>query len=262
MPLKAKDGAKKIRALVVDDEPIAREGLRMHIAAEADMEVIGECANGLEAVRAIEEHAPDLVFLDVQMPGLDGFGVLEAIGAEQMPAVVFVTAYDQYALKAFEVHALDYLLKPFDHERFQKAIERARMEIQKETSRDVNTRLLALLENLRSEQRHLERLVIKAGGRIFFMNVDEIDWIEAADNYVKLHAGSETHLLRETVNNMESRLDPEKFVRIRRSTIIHINRIKELRPLPNGEYTVVLRNGTELSSSRRYRGRLSNILGA
>jgi two-component system LytT family response regulator len=252
---------KKIRALVVDDEPIAREGIRMHIAAETDVEIVGECANGLEAVRAIEEQAPDLVFLDVQMPGLDGFGVLEAVGAEKMPAVVFVTAYDRYALRAFEVHALDYLLKPFDAERFQKALGRARHEIQDEASREVNTRLLALLENLSHAGKYLERLVVKTAGRIFFMNVDEIDWIEAADNYVKLHAGSETHLVRETVNNMESRLDPQKFVRIRRSTIVHINRIKELRPSPNGEYTVVLRNGVELTSSRRYRGRLGHLLG-
>jgi two-component system, LytTR family, response regulator len=252
---------KKIRALLVDDEPIAREGLRVYLSAETDVEVIGECSNGLEAVTAIEGERPDLIFLDVQMPGLDGFGVLETIGAERMPAVVFVTAYDQYALKAFEVHALDYLLKPFDRERFQKALERARHEIRKEASREVNTRLLALLENLRRGEKYLERLVIKTAGRIFFMNVDEIDWMEAADNYVKLHAGSETHLLRETVNHMESRLDPQKFVRIRRSTIVQINRIRELRPTHGAEYTVTLRNGVELTSSRRYRGRLAEILG-
>lgn len=252
---------KKIRALVVDDEPIAREGVRMYLAAEADVEVAGECSNGLEAVVAVSELAPDLIFLDVQMPGLDGFGVVEAVGVEHMPAVIFVTAYDRYALRAFEVHALDYLLKPFDAERFQKAMTRARALIQKETSREVSTRLLALLENLRGEHRYLERLVIKSSGRIFFMNVDEVDWIEAADNYVKLHAGREAHLVRETLNNMESRLDPEKFVRIRRSSIVNIDSIKELRPLQGGEYNVVLRSGTELTSSRRYRGRLGSILG-
>jgi two-component system LytT family response regulator len=252
---------KKIRALVVDDEPIAREGIRMHVEQEPDVEIVCECANGLDAVRAIEEYAPDLVFLDVQMPGLDGFGVLEAVGVERMPAVVFVTAYDRYALKAFEVHALDYLLKPFDAERFQKAMGHARRAIQDETSRAVNTRLLALIENLRQPERYLERLVIKTAGRIFFMSVDEIDWIEAADNYVKLHSASETHLLRETVNNLESRLDPQRFVRIRRSTIVSIDRIKELRPITGGEYSVLLKSGVELVSSRRYRGRLANLLG-
>jgi two-component system LytT family response regulator len=260
---------KIIRVLIVDDEPIAREGIRMHLEGEPGMTIIGECANGLEAVAVLQEASPDLLFLDVQMPGLDGFEVLEAVGVEAMPTVIFVTAYDRYALRAFEVHALDYILKPFDGERFQKALQRARAHIERASSTDVNTRLLALLEDLKaghkhldiSGQKYLERLVIKTAGRIFFMSTHEIDWIEAADNYVKLHTGREAHLLRETMNGLEGRLDPHKFLRIRRNTMVNIERIRELRTHLSGEYAVILRNGTELVSSRRYRKKLSAMLG-
>lgn len=252
--------AAKLRVLIVDDEPIARRGIRKQLDASADVEVIGECSNGLEALCAIEEKAPDLVFLDVQMPEMDGFGLLEAIGAEKMPAVIFVTAYDRYALQAFEVNAVDYLLKPFDGERFQKALDRARMRL-KEGSADVSHRLMSLLEGLHKTRKHLERLVIRSSGRIFFLQVEEVDWIEAAENYVHLHVGRESHLLRETVNGLEGRLDPDKFVRIRRSAIVNINHIKELHPLFKGEYAIILKNGTELVSSRRYRKKLSSILG-
>ena len=251
----------KIKVLIVDDEPIARRRIRRQIENNADFEITGECKNGLEAVLTIQEQKPDLVFLDVQMPEMDGFSVLETISAqkEAMPAVIFVTAYDRYAIKAFEVNAVDYLLKPFDDERFQKALNRAQAQIQ---NNNTNERLLDLLETLKkTPQKYIERLAIKSAGRIFFLMVEEIDWIESADNYVRLHVGRESHLLRETVNGLEKKLDPDRFLRIRRSTIVNIKQIKELHPLFNGEYAIILKNGNELTSSRRYRKNLSILLG-
>lgn len=255
----------KIRTLIVDDEPIARWGIRSQLEGEPEIEIIGECANGVEAVAAIEEQAPDLVFLDVQMPGLDGFGALAAIGAaigvERLPEVIFVTAYDKYALKAFEVHAVDYLLKPFSRERFLDALQRARNNLRRQDTAEINRRLLALLKDQQSQTAYLERLVIKSGGRIFFLDVSEVDWIETADNYVRLHVGKQSHLLRETMSHLESKLDPKQFIRIRHSVIVNIKRIRELRPLINGEYVFLLRDGSELTSSRRYRKKLNTLLG-
>ncbi len=251
----------KIRALIVDDEPLARQRLRALLESESDIEVVGECTDGQEAVAAIREHAPDLLFLDVQMPKLDGFRVLETIGPEQMPVTIFVTAFDRYALRAFEVHALDYLLKPFDRKRFQKAMGRARAQLQTEQSRDVDPRLQALAEGVQSGRRPLERLVIKAGGRVFFLRTDEIDWIEAAGNYVRVHSGGEAHLLRETMNGLEARLDATKFLRIHRSTMVHVERIQELQPWFHGDYVVILRDGTQLTLSRSYRQRLQEFFG-
>jgi two-component system LytT family response regulator len=250
------------RALIVDDEPLARERIRALLNDEPDVQIIGECANGHEAIISIEQQRPDLIFLDVQMPELDGFGVLEALGPKHLPAVIFVTAYDQYALRAFDVHALDYLLKPFDRERFKKALERARTQIGRERSGDIDRRLLALLKDIKAEPKALERLVIKSTGRVFFLKTEEIDWIEAAGNYVRLHAGRDSHLLRETMNALEARLDPDKFLRIHRSTIINIERIKELHPLFRGEHIVILRDGTRLTLGRGYRDRLQEILGS
>jgi two-component system LytT family response regulator len=198
-----------------------------------------------------------LVFLDVQMPGLNGFDVLEAVGAKRMPRVIFVTAYDQYALRAFEVHALDYLLKPFDGERFVEALTRARTQIRRES---IDDRLLDLLADLKTRQKYTERVVIKSAGRIFFLSVEEIDWIESADNYVRLHVGRDSHLLRETINGLEKKLDPDGFLRIRHSTLVNVKGIKELHPLFNGEFAVIMRNGTELISSRRYRKKLISFL--
>jgi two-component system LytT family response regulator len=259
---------EKIRALIVDDEPLARERIRALLEGEPYVEVIGECADGDAAVTAISEQKPDLVFLDVQMPEVDGFEVLEALarggdGGARLPAVIFVTAYDQYALRAFDVNALDYLLKPFDRERFQKAMTRARTQIQGERyGSDINGRLLALLKEIKTEPKALERLVVKAAGRVFFLKCEEIDWIEAAGNYVRLHAGRDSHLLRETMNALEARLDPDKFLRIHRSTIINIERIKELHPLFRGEHVVILRDGTRLTLGRGYRDRLQQLLGS
>jgi two-component system, LytTR family, response regulator len=251
---------QKIRTIIVDDEPLARRGIRAQLEEESDFEIIAECRNGLEAVAAIQKEAPDLVFLDVQMPELDGFGVLETLGSEQLPTVIFVTAYDRYALRAFEVHALDYMLKPLDPERFAQTLERARLQIERKDIRDLNRRLQTLLDDLKAATKHADRLVIKAGGRIVFLNVSEIDWIEAADNYVRLHVGRESHLMRETLSNLEKRLDPIRFARVHRSTIINVQRIKELYPLFRGEYEIVLKDGTRVSSGRNYRERLQELL--
>ena len=255
-----------LRTLIVDDEPIARRGIRQQLQTERDIEIVGECGNGREAVAAIRELSPDLVFLDVQMPLLDGFGVIESLGDDAMPIVVFVTAYDEHAIRAFEVNALDYLLKPVDPERFQKTLARAREQATGSETKHLNQKLSALLQSLgefqpkAAQPAYLERIAVKKEGRVLFLSVDQLDWLRAQGNYVELHAGSETHLLRETMDGMESKLDPRKFLRLRRSTIVQVERIKELRPLFNGEYEVLLKDGTQLVSSRRYRQNLDALL--
>jgi two-component system LytT family response regulator len=252
-----------VRALIVDDEPLARQRLRTLLKGESDIDIVGECSDGHEAVAAVRELKPDLLFLDVQMPVLDGFGVLEVLGPEQLPAVIFVTAYDLYAIRAFEVNALDYLLKPFDRDRFRKALSRAREQITKESSSS-GEQLGALLDEVQTARggRHtLERLVIKSGGRVFFLRAEEIDWIEAAGNYLRLHVGNDMHLLRDTMNNLEARLHPDKFLRIHRSTMVNLERVKELQPWFHGDYKVILLDGTELTLSRSYRPKLKSLLG-
>ena len=251
----------RIRTLVVDDEPIARERVLSLLQQEDDVEVVGECGDGAQAVSAIQHQVPDLVFLDVQMPGVDGFGVIEAIGADKMPTVVFVTAYDEYALRAFEVHAIDYLLKPFGRDRFRQTLMHARAHLERRRAGDLGRRLLALVNDIKPEAPKLDRLIVKSGGRVFFLRTGDLDWIEAAGNYVRLHLGEESHLFRETMNRMESRLDPKRFVRIHRSRIVNTERIKELQPWFNGEYVVVLRNGQRLPLSRGYRDKLQEQLG-
>ena len=251
----------RIRTLVVDDEPIARERVLSLLQQEEDVEVVGECGDGAQAVAAIQHHVPDLVFLDVQMPGVDGFGVIEAIGAEKMPTVVFVTAYDEYALRAFEVHALDYLLKPFGRDRFRQTLTHARAHLERRRAGDLGRRLLALVNDIKPQAPTLDRLIVKSGGRVFFLRTDDLDWIEAAGNYVRLHLGEESHLFRETMTRMEARLDPKRFVRIHRSRIVNTERIKELQPWLGGEYVVVLRNGSRLPLSRGYRDKLQDQLG-
>lgn len=250
----------RIRVLIVDDEPLARERIRDLLASVADVEILGECGNGMEAVAAISEKKPDLLFLDVQMPQLDGFGVVEAVGIENMPMTIFVTAYDRHALRAFEVHALDYLLKPFDAERFSKALERARARMGQDKPA-IDERLEAFLSDVQTRNKPLERIMIKTSGRIFFLRVEEIDYIEAAGNYVRLHVGKEDHLLRETMTSLEGKLDPHKFLRIHRSTIVNFESIQELQPLFHGEYAVILRNGTQLTLSRGYRDKLEEHFG-
>ena len=250
----------KIRTLVVDDEPMARERVLSLLQQEDDVEVVGECSDGTQALAAIQHQTPDLVFLDVQMPGLDGFGVIQAVGAEKMPTVIFVTAYDEYALRAFEVHALDYLLKPFGRDRFRETLKHARASLERRRAGDLGRRLLALVNDIKPEPAKLDRLVVKSGGRVFFLRTDEVDWIEAAGNYVRLHLGSESHLFRETMNRMEQRLDGQRFARIHRSRIVNTERIKELQPWFNGDYVIILRDGTRLTLSRGYREKLQERL--
>jgi two-component system LytT family response regulator len=251
---------EKIRVVIVDDEFLARKGLRQQLAGAADVEIIAECNNGRDAVAVIKRENPDLVFLDVQMPELDGFGVLETVGLQQMPVVIFLTAYDEYALRAFEVHALDYLLKPIERERFMTALERARSQIKRENMSDLSRRLRRLIDEWELQQKYADRIIVKTAGRIMFLSVEEIDWIEAADNYVCLHVARNSHLLRETMSSLEKRLNPATFLRIQRSTIVNIERIRELQPVLNGEYQVMLRNGTKLTSGRGYRHNVLALL--
>lgn len=252
---------KPIRVLLVDDEPLAREMIREMLVDDPEVEIVGECVNGREAVESIQEHNPDLIFLDVQMPEIGGFEVLEALKSVKVPHVIFVTAYDQYAVRAFEVHALDYLLKPFDRERFESAWRRAKSHILAARNGEVDQRILAILEELKAGPKYLERLVIKSGGRVFFLDTDDIDWIEAEGNYVSVHTGKKSHLLRETISSLESQLDPKQFLRIHRSSIVKIDRIKELQPWFHGEYRVLLQDGTQLTLSRNYRENLQEALG-
>lgn len=263
-----------MRILIVDDEPAAREGLRHLLAADPDVTVVGECANGREALESLHGAAADVLFLDVQMPGLDGFGVLRELGPDRVPVVVFVTAYDQYALHAFEVHALDYLLKPFSDERFQEALARAKAHVRRGRLGELGRRLAALVAELaqptpppvaevppRGAKTYLDRLVIKSGGRVTLLRVTDIDWIDAEGDYVRIHVGPQWHLLRETMKSLEAQLDPRQFVRIHRSTIVNIERVKELQPFFRGEYVLVLHEGTTLKLSRGYREHLEQMLG-
>ena len=250
-----------IRAAIVDDEPLARRRIRNLLAPAADVEVIAECANGKDAIESLEDSPPELLFLDIQMPEIDGFDVLQAIGVGRVPAVIFVTAYDQFALRAFEAHALDYLLKPFDDERFGAALERARNRIRQQQGGDLDRRLQALLENVRGDQGYVRRLVVPSGHRSIFVRTEHIDWIEAERNYVRIHAGGRSYLLRENLTRIASSLDPAMFCRIQRSTIVNIDRIQSVESLFHGEYLVVLQDGTKLTSGRSYRQRLLAIMG-
>jgi two-component system, LytTR family, response regulator len=251
----------KIRTLIVDDEPLARQRLRKLLEADPDIAILGECGDGREAVAELDRLQPDLVFLDVQMPVLDGFGVLRNLSGTALPAVIFVTAHDRYALKAFEVHALDYLLKPFDKARFAAALERAKTQLRQGNSQDLTERLQELLQSVDGRRQRSERLVVKSGGRIYFVRVDDIDWIEAAGNYVRLHVGKEAHLVREALTALEHRLDTGRFVRIHRSTIVNLERIRELQPAFHGDYVIILHDGTELTLSRSCRDQLEKSLG-
>lgn len=249
------------RVLIVDDEPLARDGVRIHIADQSDFEVVGEAGDGVEAVSAIRELRPDVVFLDVQMPGLDGFGVLDALAGEKLPQIIFVTAYDQFALQAFEAHALDYLLKPFDEERFLKSLDRVRHALRSHRRGDLEDRLVSLLQELGDRPTYLERFVVRAGGKILILRAADVDWIEAAANYVKLHVSGRVYLMRETMTRLEQSLEPARFVRIHRSTIVSVDRIKMLEPLFQGDYVVVLHDGARLPTSRTYRENLQELLG-
>jgi two-component system, LytTR family, response regulator len=254
-----------IRTIIADDEHLARKKLRVLLDSEPGMQVVAECQDGQQAVSAIQTHRPDLLLIDIRMPDIDGFQVLKQIAPDEMPVVVFTTAYDQFAIRAFEAHALDYLLKPFDRERLHHAVERARAELLKVHDRDLTGRILDLLaKNIepKIESKQIdERMVIRAGGKVVFLDVKEIDWIEAAANYVKLNVGKDSYLLREGIGSISERLDPDRFVRIHRSVIVNVRKIKELQPCESGEYIAVLRNGKELSCSRGYRTQLQRLIG-
>jgi two-component system, LytTR family, response regulator len=254
-----------IRTIIADDEHLARKKLRVLLDSEPGMQVVAECQDGQQAVSAIQTHRPDLLLIDIRMPDIDGFQVLKQIAPDEMPVVVFTTAYDQFAIRAFEAHALDYLLKPFDRERLHHAVERARAELLKVHDRDLTGRILDLLaKNIepKIESKQVDdRMVIRAGGKVVFLDVKEIDWIEAAANYVKLNVGKDSYLLREGIGSISERLDPDRFVRIHRSVIVNVRKIKELQPCESGEYIAVLRNGKELSCSRGYRTQLQRLIG-
>jgi two-component system LytT family response regulator len=225
------------------------------------IEIVGECSSGPQAIAVITESSPDLVFLDVQMPEMDGFELARALGPERMPAVVFVTAFDEYALRAFEIHALDYLLKPFSAQRFKSALSHVREQLAQREATSLGRQLLALLPDIQRREPKPDRLVVKSSGRVYFVRTADIDWCEAAGNYVSVHVGLQSHLIRETMNHLESQLDSHQFVRIHRSTIVNVDRIHELRSSFNGEHVVLLRDGTRLTLSRGYRDALQARLG-
>lgn len=270
MNLDAPDSAPRqltgrvIRTIIADDQRLAREKLRTLLASEKDVKVVAECSDGKQTVSAIRRLGADLLLLEIQMPGMDGFQVLSELSPDEMPAVIFTSAYDQYALRAFEVRALDYLLKPFNLERLQHAIEKVRVELNKSQDRQITHRILGLLSQLKSEITSSSSpdglLVIRAKGRVVFVKLSEIDWIEASANYVRLNAGKESHLVRESMSRILERLNPSHFVRIHRSTIVNFQQIKELIPVNSGEYVVVLKSGKELSCSRGYRAELENMI--
>jgi two-component system, LytTR family, response regulator len=251
-----------IRALVIDDEPIARRRILRLLREEADTAVVGECGSGAEAVAIVRRTAPNLLFLDVQMPGMDGFGVLEALDPAALPHVIFVTAFDEYAIRAFEVHALDYLLKPFSAERFHEALRRARVRILSGSGNGFE-RLAGLLAEFGARRAstpaqapYLERVMVKSGGNVLFLRVEEIAWVGAEGNYLRLHTERGSYLVRETIRDLAARLEPGRFVRVHRSTIVNLDRVREMRPWFGGDNIIVLDDGTELKVSRGFRANL------
>jgi two-component system, LytTR family, response regulator len=264
-----------IRILIVDDEPLARDTIRLLLDEQEGVEIVGEARNGDEAVSMIESMQPDLVFLDIQMPGKTGFEVIEAVGVENMPVVIFATAYDEYALKAFDARALDYLLKPYDDDRFEEALTRARNRVGERRIGSLSNQLVSLMAEHKTGKRvadrtvgpievreRSERILIKERDSVFFIKTENIDWVEAAKDYVVIRIGQKEHLLRESMTRMEKRLNPDMFVRIHRSSIVNIERIKELKPYFHGDYIVYMKDGSELKLSRRYWGRVEEVLGA
>ncbi len=247
------------RVLVVDDEPLAREGVIRLLNEEKDFQLVGEARDGHDAVSAINDMEPDLVFLDVQMPGLDGFGVVEAMG-DDMPGVIFVTAYDEFALKAFDIHAVDYLLKPIERERFASALDEARSRLRNGETPGESERLEPLLDDVHRQRNNFNRILVKDRGNVRVVRTDELLWIAAAGNYARLYVGDEQLLMRQTMTTLEKRLDPDRFVRIHRSTIVNVDHITEIRARDNGEYVVVMDQGKKLTLSRRYRDVLEGRL--
>lgn len=254
-----------IRAIVAEDELLARQSI-CAMAKTCAIEVLAACKDGEEAIHSLEKYRTDLLFLDIQMPGTDGFGVLQGVHPETLPAVIFTTAHDRYAVRAFEHHAVDYLLKPFDEVRFRKAVDRARAHIgNSQNRRDLIGQLLSEFNKTRQDQAHQERghperIVVRSRGQVVFLRVDEIDWIEAAHNYVRIHIGRDVHLLRESITDIEGRLQPQMFLRIHRSLMVNVDRIRRLEACGYGEYLVVLHDGKKLSLSRGYRDRLDRFV--
>lgn len=251
--------AAKMRVVIADDEPLSREKLRLLLDREANVQVVAECTGVEDTLEALRAHRPDLLLLDIEMEGGNGFDILRSVPGSDLPIVIFTTAYDSYALQAFEARALDYLLKPFDHERLHRALDRARAEVMKSAKGALNENLASLMSA--AKRPHAEnRLIIKSGGRVVFIQLDEIDWVEAAANYVRLHvAGKNAYLFRESIGRMADKLDNSQFIRIHRSFIVNVSKIKELQPCNNGEFMVSLRNGKELPCSRFYRHALEGL---
>lgn len=258
----------RIRAMVVDDERIACEGVKLLLSKDPDIKVVDTCTIGVDAIGRIRMYRPDLLFLDIQMPRVTGFDVLEALPPDERPITIFVTAYDQYALKAFEVNAIDYLLKPFDDARFYQTLEKAKLYYRQARSLELSEKLQSLIDHIhlsppsvQQPPRYLTRLAIKNAGEIIFLKVKDIDWIEADDYYVSIQAGGKRYLQRETLNNLEKQLDPEQFIRVHRCTIVNIDRIKSVQPHFNNEYVVVTQQGKRFRISRSRKEALKNLLG-
>ena len=263
-PTRGQPSGSAIRTIIADDERLARKKLRILLSSEPQVEVVAECPNGRQTVSAIRSFRPDMLLLDIQMPDLNGFEVLSELSSDEMPQVIFTSAYDQYAIRAFETRALDYLLKPFDQDRLHAAIERASVEIRKSKDQELTNRVLELLSSVNSAKKAIpefeDRLAIRTNGRVVFLNLDEIHWVEAAANYVRLNTGKDSYLFRETISRISERLNPVDFVRIHRSMIVNVRRIKELIPVNSGEYVVILNSGKELSCSRGYRANLQHLI--
>ena len=251
----------RIRVVIADDELLARKFIRRMLKQDAEVEIVAECSNGADAATTIRREKPDLVFLDVQMPEMDGFAVLDAVRLDHLPEIVFTTAYESYAIRAFELHALDYLLKPFDQVRFKAALKYAKERFHSQHEEDKRLQVGTLLESIRTQKEYLDRVIIRADGRITFLHTREIDWIEADDKYVHLHTGKGARMVRQTLATIESELDPKKFLRVHRSAIVNVDRIKELQPLFNGEHSIILDDGTRLTLSRKYKDKLFEQLG-
>lgn len=248
-----------IQILIADDEPLARKQISNSLQEFKEIEICAQCTNGIETVQAVIEQQPDLMFLDIHMPEMDGMEVISAIGAEQMPFVIFVTAYDQYAIAAFEKHAFDYLLKPFTPKRFQEAVSRVMQFISQQKEKQSAGKLLQVMQELKPSNKYATRIAIRSTSKIYFLQVMDIDWIESAGNYVDIHAGNQTHLLRETMGNLEAKLDPEHFIRIHRSAIVNINRIIDIQP-SGYDFAVRLHNGKSLNMSRKYKEKLNHLI--
>lgn len=243
---------KKIKTLIVDDESLAREKLAIFLQEEDDFEIVNQCTNGLEALELLQQFSPDLLFLDIQMPEMDGMELLRNIDVQKIPCIILVTAYDHYAIKAFEYHALDYLLKPFDRERFQLTLGRVKEQMVLHQQGTHNHQLLNYLKESLPNEKHLEKVVVKDGGKIFFVKTKDIEWVESAGNYLKLHVGKNVHMIRETMNAFEQKLNPQEFVRVHRSSLVNIEAIDNLEGWGNTEFIITLQSGHKVQSGRSY----------